>query len=1126
MNTTCQLSGGCGAQRFVGEKSMRATGFFLILVCFLAMASSALAQETVIKGKVTDASDGRGIPGVNVYIKGTDQGTITDNDGNYQLTMPEPSRPLLFSFVGMVTQEVMVQGKSIVDIQLEEDVRQLQEVVVSALGLELDRDKVGSASTRIDGKQVAKSGEPTLINGLSGKSSGLIINRSSGDPGAGSYIQIRGQSSITGDLQPLIVVDGVPVYNSNLFSNSGGVTQQSRLNDINPSDIESIEVLKGASASALWGTRAGNGVIMITTKKGSSKGNKVNVSYSGTYSFDQILTKHPLQRTYGQGNRGFYSTGAQAGGSGNPNSFGDKIANRPGGADSVVTNQSYFVTSEGKTIYPIVESFGTRPNGGKNSRETFDQYDAIFGTGHFYDQTITLSGGNKDGNFYLSVGDLDQKGIVKNNSNYRRTSFKVNTERQMSDWVKLSSNLMYTRTLSDRAPQGNSISGILLGGLRTSPDYDNTLGYSGVFYELDPSTGKHRAVLNRQLTYRNPIGRLADPGFDNPLWSTNKEKYSSEVDRFLGSMQVEISPLDWLTATLRGSVDYYTDKRMILLPAGTAGNPNGFLQLNTISEAQYNFDGFVRGRFNLSSDLKFAALIGFNANSRSNDFSGGNINTFIVQSNPPLSLDNALAANDDPFNGLLQQRSAAGYVTADLEYKDQIFVALTGRAENSSVFSHNNNPTFFYPSATVNWHLMKTLGLQSNAISFAKVRAGYGIVSTIPTPYNTATYWDPSIYADGWGPVIKASGTLYGGGYEQSFLLGNKDIRPETKSELEFGFDLRFLQDRISLGATYFTNQVRDVIIPVSLAASTGFGQRTKNVGVIENNGIELDLSGDVIRAGDFKWNLYGNWTRIRNKVTDLGGVEVVNSNNSTAVEGHPLGVFWGGTLARESGGSYALDARGFPTLAAASSVVGDPNPEWRAGLGSVLTWKGLSLNVLFEHSQGGSMLGTTRGLLTSLGTHKDTDREVTLTATEAATINNRVGLVNAYGYPVNPDGSYTVRGYLHDFGGGPVLVDEAWWSNLGGGFVGPIESFIEPAQWTKLREVSLSYSLNSPGFRKKSRLSSIDFSVTGRNLFLWTDFLGNDPEATNLGPVNNRGRDNSTNPATRSFLFTIKINY
>ena len=376
---------GCRDQIKISRRSSFSRCMGLILILVLA-GSRLSAQELVVKGQVVDLSDGQALPGVNVSVKGTDRGTISDAAGKYQIAVPGSTQTLIFSFVGMATQEISVDGRTSLDIQLAPDSRLLQEVVVSALGLELDRDKVGSASSRIDGKQVAKSGEPTLINGLSGKSSGLIINRSSGDPGAGSYIQIRGQSSITGTLQPLIVVDGVPVYNSTLGSGSGGVTQQSRLNDINPSDIESIEVLKGASASALWGTRAGNGVIMITTKKGSSKGNKVNVSYSGTYSFDQILTKHPLQRTYGQGNRGFYSTGAQVGNSGNPNSFGDKIANRPGGADSTVTNQSYFVTSDGKTIYPIVESFGTRPNGGKNSRETYDQYDAIFGTGHFYDQ--------------------------------------------------------------------------------------------------------------------------------------------------------------------------------------------------------------------------------------------------------------------------------------------------------------------------------------------------------------------------------------------------------------------------------------------------------------------------------------------------------------------------------------------------------------------------------------------------------------------------------------------------------------------------------------------------------------------------------------------------------------------
>jgi len=1086
------------------------------LALLLFITFSASAQERIISGKVNGQDDGLPLPGVNVVVKGANVGTVTDANGNYSLSIPNAGAILQFSFVGFMTQEVETGQRSALEIVLILEVKQLSEVVISALGLEVDRDKVGSASTYISGQSIVKSGEPTLINGLSGKSSGLIINRSSGDPGAGSYIQIRGQSSITGNLQPLIVVDGVPVYNSNLGGRE--VTQQSRLNDINPNDIESVEVLKGASASALWGTRAGNGVIMITTKKGSSSANKVNISYSGTYSIDRILTKHPYQRTYGQGTKGFYFTNV-LGGSGYQFSFGDKISSRPGGDDITLANQGHFLTSEGKEVYPIAESdLLTSANGGKNSRDTFDPYDAIFSDGHTYDQTLSISGGNKDGNYYISVGDLNQQGIAKKNSNYRRTSFRVNTERQMNDWLKLSSTMMYSRVTSDRVQQGNNINAILLGGLRTSPDWNNGLGYEGSYY---PPSGA--AIINRQLAYRNQIGKRDDPGYDNPVWSMNNDKNSSEVDRFLGSIQLDITPIEWLTFTLRGGVDSYFDRRFGTSPVGTSGG--SFLALFNTRETQYNIDGFVRGKFKLGTKIKLAALAGFNANQRSNELVGGFINTFLVTTRPPISFSNASSTNDTPFNGFDQRRSAAAYATADLDYKEELFLSLTGRAENSSAFSYKNNPTFFYPSSTLNWHLMKTLGVESQVVSFAKVRVGYGIVSTIPDPYNTVTYWDASVYNDGWGPQLQASG--YGGGYEQSVTQGNKNLRPETKSELEGGFDIRFLQDRIRLGATYFTNQVKDVIIPVTLAASTGFTNKTANVGVIENKGIEIDFSGDILKAGHFTWNLYGNWTRIRNKIADLAGASVVLSNNTNAVAGYPLGVFYGSAYARTAEGGLVLNSNGFPTVAATARVAGDPNPDWRGGLGSRLAWKGLSLNILFEHSHGGSMFGGTRGALTFFGTHQDTDREVTLSAADAATKRNYDGVVSNFGYRPNADGSYTIRGYLHDFGGGPVLIDQAWWTSLGSTFTGgPLENFIEPAQWTKLREVSLTYSLNSTGFRKKSRLSSIDFTLTGRNLLLWTEFKGNDPESTSIGPANNRGRDYFTNPATKSVLFTIKINY
>jgi hypothetical protein len=447
--------------------------------------------------------------------------------------------------------------------------------------------------------------------------------------------------------------------------------------------------------------------------------------------------------------------------------------------------------------------------------------------------------------------------------------------------------------------------------------------------------------------------------------------------------------------------------------------------------------------------------------------------------------------------------------------------------ENSSVFSHQNNRSFFYPSATANWHILKSLGIQSRTISFVKLRTAYGIVSTVPDPYLLSTYYSPGVFSDGWGSGLSAEGPLYGGGYEQSGTQGNRDLKPETKKEFEFGLDLRMLSDRISLSATYFANKVSDLIIPVAVAASTGFESKISNAAAMTNKGIELDFSAKVCDQPHLRWSIYGNWTRLRNIVTNLGGKDAVRIDGAgTVVKGYPLGIFYNNGFERSIEGDLVLN-NGFPKAAVQKTVLGDPNPDWRAGLGSQIKWKKFALNILFEHSHGGDIYGGTRGALINFGTHADTDHEITIPAIDIGLYKNYGGsTVEEYGYPKNPDGSYTVRGYIHDFGGGPVLIDETWWTDLGGGFGAQQESFIESAEWTKLREVSVSYSLKTEAFQKRTKLASIDCSITGRNLLLWTAFKGNDPETNLAGPTNERGIDYFNNPATRSILFTIKINY
>ncbi|MEQ8423272.1 MAG: TonB-dependent receptor plug domain-containing protein, partial [Cyclobacteriaceae bacterium] len=421
---------------------------YLVTAVLLFLGWNAFAQRSV-SGKVTDPN-GEALVGVNVLERGTSNGTITDISGNFTVEVQD-NATLVFSFIGYTSISEAVGSRSVINITLQEDVTQLSEIVVSALGFEQNKDKLGSTSSVINTDDMVRSGEANLINGLGGKAAGVSVARSNGDPGAGSNIQIRGINTIGGDAQPLIIVDGIPINNSseNGFSgnSSGATSQQSRLNDINPQDVASVQVLKGASAAALWGSRAANGVIVITTKKGKS-GDKVNISYSATYSSDEINKKFPTQTTFGQGTGGRFVLNRN-------NAWGDKISERAGGPDTVDPNSPiYFEGLDGTKYFPIANGDAVNPHGGKNSRELFDQsnFDQVFQRGHFFENNLSISGGNDKGTFYFGMGDLKQEGIIRT-SDYRRTTLRLNNEYFFNDWISMSSKATYAKTSSNRVQQ-------------------------------------------------------------------------------------------------------------------------------------------------------------------------------------------------------------------------------------------------------------------------------------------------------------------------------------------------------------------------------------------------------------------------------------------------------------------------------------------------------------------------------------------------------------------------------------------------------------------------------------------------------------------------------------------------
>jgi len=486
----------------------------------------------------------------------------------------------------------------------------------------------------------------------------------------------------------------------------------------------------------------------------------------------------------------------------------------------------------------------------------------------------------------------------------------------------------------------------------------------------------------------------------------------------------------------------------------------------------------------------------------------------------PDNLNNGLNSNLQAYNYKTHVRTYAYYAQADLQAADQLYLTLTGRSESASTYAN----AFFFPSAALAWQFTKLEGLKDNSVlSFGKFRATWGQVGIQPQPYLQNTLFLPAQYFDAFAFGLQASSGVYGGGYGQNTLQGNPNLKPERKTEMELGVDLRFFNNKLTVSATAYSNHTDDVILNLNLSDPSGFSQQPRNAAQIENKGLEIEMGYDVIKTSNFSWNLSANWAANRNKVISLAGSEaqlvpgVGTYGGQSLIAGQPFGVFFGTDFLKKTDGSgqYQLDANGFPKDGVQNEVIGNPNPMWRSGIGSTFGWKGLTLYVLFDKVFGNDFWNGTRGALNSLGTSGETGIE------SVAPTN-----LKTYDGKTIPAGS-TFRGEIKDFGAGPVALTQSWFQGPGTSFsASSAKQFTEDGGSTRLREVTLSYSIRGAGFRNATKLSSIDFSLTGRNLMLWTNYRGVDPEGNITGASLARGSDWFTNPATKSVLFTIKITY
>lgn len=1077
---------------------------FTLTFLFLVFFSAQVHAQKKVSGTVKDEY-GMPLAGVTVLETDTDNGAVTDFDGKFTITISNNNASLTFSYLGFKRKVVTVGNDTQINVILEEDVEALDGVVINSLGFKEKRDQLGYASSTVGGEEVSESGESTLLNGLSGKSSGVRISRNSGDPGAGSYIQIRGLSSITRNSQPLIVVDGVPISNDvRGNSDSSGVSQESRLNDINPNDIESISVLKGASAAALWGTQALGGVIIITTKDGNYNGG-LHIDYSTTYSVDVINRKYPLQTQYGQGDNGVYDQRAR-------DSYGDLIANRTGGEDEFNTSGEYYIDQNGRTYYPIIN---------KNSQQIYDDsnFDQIFDNGYFFENNLSLSGGNEKSTIFFSISDLDQQGIIINNSDYRRTTTRLNARHKFNDVLSLDFSSTYARTNSNRIRKGSSSSGLYLGLLRTPPDFDIS-GYRGDYYSGPDAS----PISNRHRSYREPLGADGTPTYNNPLWTINEQENTAKVDRFITNLELTAEPTTWLDLIARIGLDHYSEERGEFFTPGSASGAfrSGLLDNSLATNTIFNMDYIAKTQFDLNDNFGGSFLAGFNYNSKSRSVEGAEATNFIqfvdVESGI-RDIDNALPENRSVTSSRGSERTAAVYSSLSLSALQMLFFTGTIRVESASTFGNNVDNTFAFPSASLAWQFTKLMDLNKDILSFGKLRASYGEVGVQPSRYNTSNTYVSPAFGDSYGGDLDL--TLYGNGaFVPSASRGNNSLKPERKKEIEFGVDLRFLHDRLRLSGTYFHNKTEDVLLDFPVPNSTGYSSIYANGAEIQNKGIELDLGYQIFQTDDFSWSINANYTAVDNEVTDLAGIESFNLGglsavSSRAVEGYPLGVLWGSRSLRDENGNVVLDEYGFPVQDQVEGVIGDPNPDWQGSVSTSIRFKDFRVSALLETYQGADIYAGTKSVLRDLGRWYDTANRVTAERNYLTSEGDVIQI------------GETFRGNVGDFGGGPVALTESWYNGEGGFFSGGNdELYIEDGSWTRLREVSIGYIWHSDWLKNKTKLQSVELTLTGRNLFLWTEFEGNDPDTNLSGVSPARGIDYFNNPGTKSYLVNLNFKF
>jgi TonB-linked SusC/RagA family outer membrane protein len=1072
----------------------------LVLSLVLFALGFAVAQRTVT-GTVSDQK-GEPMVGASVLVKGTTTGVVSDIDGKYSLNLPAGATTLVFSFAGYVTQDVITSVSNVIDVTLEEST--LQEVIVTALGISKQNKALGYATQQVGGDNLRESNTTNIVDALNGKVAGAQITSSSGALGASSRIVLRGQTSLDGNNQALFVVDGLRIDNSEFGTegSTAGVAQSNRAIDLNASDIESITVLKGAAASALYGIDGARGVILVTTKKGNKKGKGLTIEYNTTYTSTQVNKLPALQTKYGKGTGGITS-GFNASAS---TAWGPKL-------DSMFFNG-------------VANDFD--PNGtlvGKsNTTAKLDQpakvYDpfGVFQTGAGWQHNLSMTGGDADKVSYrLSVGNSSEEGIIPKNT-YNRTNITLGTTANLlNNTFHIRSSLQYIKTTSRRIQQGSNVSGLMLGLLRTPPTFDNKNGTT------DPVNDPKSYYLpdGRQRTYRN------GGGYDNPYWVINNAPYTDEVNRLLGNVDLTYDFTKWLSINAKVGTDVYQDNRIQKFELNSRTAPAG-----RVIDDRYtyrNIDAYLNllGNTNLSSDVTMSYTFGGNLYTSLLDNltvqGDGLDNTgFVNFNNTTTKIVTPFARN---------QKSLSLLGSLDFGYKNFLYLGLTARNDlvsNLIVPSKAFNASdisFVYPSANVSFVFSELTKL--SWMDFGKLRLSYGQVGGgAPNPYLTSTTYSVPYPADGWTDGIAFP---YNGLYGLSLgdTKGSSNLKPSKTTDLEVGFETKLLKNKVRLEASYYTRFSNDQILSVPISSSTGFDNVVLNTGSLRTKGFDIVLGLTPIdMKNGLTWDVNFNFTKWITKIESLAeGVKTQYlggfSPGSYNIVGEQYGQLYGGAFMRTNDAtntrfdpaipynpsgqlvinSDAADADyGRPLVHPGDVKVGNPNPDFLLGITNSFSFRGFTVSGLIDIRYGGEMWNGTLGALHNFGMSADTE---------------------------NRDTETTFAGVTQDGKPNTIIskLDQSWYQGLGNGFGAVGSQFVQNSGFARLRQLNVSYRFNTK-WLKQMRMSDLTVSFTGRNLWLKTDYTGVDPETSLTGSRNSQGSDYFNMPNTKSMAFSLGVKF